>query len=109
MSFNIKKILLAMLLAAIIFGCQQPAQKPSEEIKVTETPSGKKIEMFAHTSSCFCHDSLRDRSGNDVLILSEWSQSMMAPASKDPYWRDPYWRAKVSSEIAKFQEYKGCD
>ena len=94
-----KRILLAVLIAAILFGCQQPAEKPSDTGKVTETPSEKKIEMFAHSSSCFCHDNLRDRSGNDVSILSEWQQSMMAHASKDPYWR-----AKVSSEIAKFPE-----
>ncbi len=96
-----KKILLAVLLATLILGCQQPAEKPPETAKIAETPSKERIEMFSSSSSCFCHDSLRDRSGNDVSILSEWSQSMMAHASKDPYWR-----AKVSSEIAKFPELK---
>lgn len=105
-----KRILFAAILialAVLVSGCQQPAEKPADQEKIkttpektpTKTPEAEKIELFAQSSSCFCHDGLRDRNGSDVSIPPEWSQSMMAHASKDPYWR-----AKVSSELAKFPE-----
>ena len=41
-----------------------------------------------------CHDGLTDNQGNDISIVKNWSTSMMANAT-----RDPYWRAKVASEL----------
>ena len=43
-----------------------------------------------------CHDSLADSSGNDISIVKNWSTSMMANAT-----RDPYWRAKVAAELQR--------
>lgn len=52
---------------------------------------------FSGSQNCaFCHDGIRDKNGADVSIAIDWSSSMMANAS-----RDPFWRAKVRSEIAR--------
>ncbi len=96
-----KKFVIILVLAFVVFGCQQPSQKASDQEQITQTPSAERVEMFTPSFSCTCHDGLRDSKGNDVSILTEWSQSMMAHASKDPYWR-----AKVSSEVEKFPELK---
>ena len=41
-----------------------------------------------------CHDNLTDIQGKDISIAKNWSSSMMANST-----RDPYWRAKVASEL----------
>ena len=58
-------------------------------------------QWFLPSSSCRgCHgyDSLQlanvDENGSDVNLVSHWESSMMALATKDPFWR-----AKVSQEI----------
>jgi len=43
-----------------------------------------------------CHDGLADGGGNDISIVKNWSTSMMANAT-----RDPYWRAKVAAELQR--------
>ena len=43
-----------------------------------------------------CHDGLSDSNGNDISIVRGWSDSMMANATKDPYWR-----AKVAAELRR--------
>ncbi|NOY10703.1 MAG: hypothetical protein GXO67_01165, partial [Archaeoglobi archaeon] len=103
-----KNLLLAaalVVLVVTISGCQQPVEKPAEEVKATPTPAEtqrpERVELFSTSSTCFCHDGLRDSGGNDVSIVSEWKMSMMSHASKDPYWR-----AKVSYEIEKFPELR---
>jgi hypothetical protein len=50
---------------------------------------------FSGSENCAsCHNNLSDTSGNDVSIIDAWETSMMANAT-----RDPYWRAKVASEL----------
>ena len=50
---------------------------------------------FSGSANCSqCHDGLRDEKGKDISIVKNWSTSMMANAT-----RDPYWRAKVASEL----------
>ena len=50
---------------------------------------------FSGSGNCSqCHDNLTDSQGNDLSIVKNWSTSMMANSS-----RDPYWRAKVASEL----------
>ncbi|MBV5301719.1 MAG: hypothetical protein J0649_08075 [Methylococcales bacterium] len=43
-----------------------------------------------------CHDNLVDSTGKDVSIQLDWSATMMANAS-----RDPFWKAKVRSELTR--------
>ena len=50
---------------------------------------------FSGSGNCaMCHDNLTDTSGNDVSIVRDWGNSMMANATKDPFWR-----AKVATEL----------
>lgn len=52
---------------------------------------------FSGSGNCSsCHDNLSDTSGNDVSIVKDWGASMMANATKDPFWR-----AKVATELER--------
>jgi len=52
---------------------------------------------FSGSGNCAqCHDGLTDNSGNDVSIVKDWGTSMMANATKDPFWR-----AKVATELER--------
>ena len=54
-------------------------------------------DHFSGSQNCsFCHDGLRDASGNDVSIVVDWQATMMANSA-----RDPLWRAKVASEVKR--------
>jgi len=62
------------------------------------TPSGDPYfwsTHFAGAGNCtHCHNGLYNDSGEDVSIEKDWSSSMMANSS-----RDPFWRAKLRSEL----------
>jgi len=52
---------------------------------------------FSGSGNCAtCHNQLSDENSVDVSIESDWASSMMANAT-----RDPFWRAKVASEIRR--------
>ncbi len=52
---------------------------------------------FSGSGNCaLCHDGLTDTSGDDVSIVKDWGASMMANATKDPFWR-----AKVATELER--------
>ncbi|NOQ88283.1 MAG: hypothetical protein GQ550_05105, partial [Gammaproteobacteria bacterium] len=52
---------------------------------------------FSGSGNCItCHDGLADTSGDDVSIVKDWGSSMMANATKDPFWR-----AKVATELER--------
>jgi hypothetical protein len=52
-------------------------------------------EHFSGSSNCTqCHNGIKDSSGKDVSIETDWSSTMMANST-----RDPFWRAKVRSEL----------
>ena len=54
-------------------------------------------EHFAGSANCtMCHNGLRDQSGLDVSIETDWSSTMMANST-----RDPFWRAKVRAELKR--------
>jgi hypothetical protein len=54
--------------------------------------------IFSTSDQCFaCHNGLVAPSGEDVSIASDWSASMMANSS-----RDPYWQAAVRREVMDF-------
>lgn len=63
---------------------------PAEDTTFTTT-------HFSGSGNCSqCHDGLTDTSGKDVSIVKDWGTSMMANATKDPFWR-----AKVASELKR--------
>ena len=42
---------------------------------------------FSGSGNCAtCHDGLTDTSGENVSIARDWGASMMANATKDPFW-----------------------
>ncbi|WP_049794576.1 dockerin type I domain-containing protein [Methylomonas methanica] len=52
---------------------------------------------FSGSQNCaMCHNGIVDNQNQDVSIVTDWSSTMMANST-----RDPFWRAKVRSEIAK--------
>ena len=52
---------------------------------------------FSGSGNCAsCHDGLTDTSGDDVSIVKDWGASMMANATKDPFWK-----AKVATELER--------
>jgi len=52
---------------------------------------------FSGSANCAtCHNGLTDGQGNDVSIEKDWSGTLMANAS-----RDPFWKAKVASELQR--------
>ena len=53
--------------------------------------------LFSGSGNCAtCHDGLTDTSGENVSIVRDWETSMMANATKDPFWR-----AKVATELER--------
>ncbi|NOQ78687.1 MAG: hypothetical protein GQ546_04735 [Gammaproteobacteria bacterium] len=56
-----------------------------------------KTPPFSGSGNCSdCHDGLIDTSEEDVSIVQDWGNSMMANATTDPFWR-----AKVASELKR--------
>ncbi|RJO62960.1 MAG: hypothetical protein C4542_01185 [Dehalococcoidia bacterium] len=59
---------------------------------------------FAGAGNCAqCHSNLKDASGKDVSIDTQWRSTMMANAA-----RDPYFLAKVASEAADLPALKSA-
>lgn len=57
---------------------------------------------FAGSGVCAqCHNKIEDQDGNDVSIVDAWERSMMANAT-----RDPFWQAKVRSELNRTPELR---
>ena len=68
---------------------------PSPEVfQGLPLPTGQ-LPLFTASGTCTgCHSGQRDQAGEDVAIDSAWRASMLANAS-----RDPYWLATVRSEV----------
>jgi len=59
-------------------------------------------EFFVGSGLCAtCHSNTTDQSGKDVSIDSFWRSTMMANAS-----RDPYWKAAVRNEVEQNPAYQ---
>jgi hypothetical protein len=101
-------VLSFVLLLALSYGNYNKAQEPFHTPAELSFFSSHQLngplvpgEWYLPSASCRgCHgyDSLQlaniDENGNDVNLVRHWESSMMALASKDPFWR-----AKVTHEI----------
>jgi hypothetical protein len=77
----------------------EPTPLPAYEAPPLPT---ERSTFFAASGVCAsCHNNLTDEAGNDVSIDTNWRPSMMANAS-----RDPYWRASVRSEVIDHPQLK---
>lgn len=97
---------LGFVLASLV-GCSDGVQISGDQEPVV-TLSGTLPDLSPHadgfagayysgSGQCStCHDDLQDNEGNDISLVKDWSGSMMANAS-----RDPYWIAKVAAESAR--------
>ncbi len=66
---------------------QLPAQSPGN--------AGFTSEHFAGSDNCtMCHNNLSDDQNQDMSIETDWSATMMANST-----RDPFWKAKVRTEL----------
>ena len=58
---------------------------------------------FSGSGNCaMCHNGIVDNQNKDVSIITDWSSTMMANST-----RDPFWKAKVRSELARHPELQG--
>jgi hypothetical protein len=77
----------------------EPTPLPAYEAPPLPT---ERSAFFAASGVCAsCHNNLTDEAGNDVSIDTNWRPSMMANAS-----RDPYWQASVRSEVIDHPQLK---
>ena len=86
-------ILLAWIMVSY-FSQAEADQSPGEQL----IP-----QLFETSDRCLaCHNGLTTPAGKDVSIGSNWQASMMANAS-----RDPYWQAAVRRETTEHPEAQG--
>jgi hypothetical protein len=75
------------------------SETPTENAKGDKVPPGT---VFRTSDRCVaCHNGLKTKSGEDISIGLQWSASIMANAS-----RDPYWQASVRRETIDHPESK---
>jgi hypothetical protein len=112
-----KKMIVVLLLGVLLAACST-AQSPTEQPPVaTEEPAAvveptavpefnglplaaDRGELFSGSGICTsCHSGMQDEAGVDVSIDKSWSATMLANASKDPYYL-----ATVRSEVDQAPE-----
>ncbi|MEJ2594614.1 MAG: T9SS type A sorting domain-containing protein [bacterium] len=86
-------ILTALIALSVVHAQQMNCSRQIDLTDGLELPLGYNA-LFAGSGECMlCHNSITDAMGNSIGILDDWRSTMMANASKDPFWR-----AKVSHE-----------
>ncbi|MBW1818560.1 MAG: hypothetical protein JRJ60_15560 [Deltaproteobacteria bacterium] len=74
-----------------------------------KTPRHPVPPLFAGADKCMaCHNGLAARSGLDVSIGSDWQASMMANASRDPYWHAAVRRETMDHPAAQAHIQNEC-
>ncbi|NOQ64853.1 MAG: hypothetical protein GQ582_10110 [Methyloprofundus sp.] len=74
----------------------------SEAVVNPRSSTTFRSEYFSGSGICAqCHEDISDGQGKDVSIVSAWSTTMMANAT-----RDPFWQAKLRSELNRTPSQK---
>lgn len=99
-----KKLLYSCLILIGLSGCDSSSTSLVSEENLVDTPQISiaskgdplfKTEHFSGSQNCErCHNRLSDDEGKDVSIIKDWQATMMANAT-----RDPFWKAKVRTEL----------
>ncbi len=108
-----KKIVVLLLLTLILAACTSPQPAATQPAPVTQEAAAPATapaaetefkglplvadrgELFSGSGVCVsCHTGMKDEAGMDVSTDKSWSASMLANASKDPYYL-----ATVRSEV----------
>lgn len=89
-------LILGSLVLLVVAACgpagMLPAPSPEETIALPAYDARplptERGSLFAGSGLCAsCHTDMADRAGTDVSIDTAWRASMMANASRDPYWQ----------------------
>jgi len=92
------------LTAILAIGLTLAGCAAQEQTAAPESPSLQEMVLFQPSSNCFaCHQGMRDASGNDVAINTQWQSSVMANAA-----RDPYYLASVRMETQKSPQFSAA-
>jgi mono/diheme cytochrome c family protein len=82
LNFGTAWVLLAIVSVFVLASCVTKAP-PSDPNSAASIP----LELFKASSNCAaCHQGMEDSFGNDVSIHTEWQNSIMANAARDPYY-----------------------
>lgn len=99
-------VLMALIIFGLTTGCMESKLSqgtPTTTSVAVETGQLPRMrgDFFSTSGECgFCHTGLKDSSGKDVSIETAWRSSVMANAS-----RDPYYRASVRSEVLQKTDF----
>lgn len=75
---------------------------PAFSAAAPETPTRPVPRLFMTSDRCIaCHNGLTASNGQDISIGWNWQSSMMANASKDPYWQAAVRRETLDHPRAK--------
>ena len=67
-------------------------------------------DLFVTSDHCLaCHNGLEGPAGQDISIGSDWRASMMANASRDPYWQAAVRREVLEHPAAAEELLDGVD
>lgn len=89
-------VLLTLLISITLVGCAVKEASPTtENVEILE------MVLFQPSANCAaCHQGMKDTLGNDVSMYTEWQTSIMANAT-----RDPYYLASVRMETLESPEF----
>jgi hypothetical protein len=94
-SIGLLPVALTISVAAALLTLQPGSAAPQVSQPPAPVPAGHPDTLFMTSHECLaCHNGLTTPAGEDVSIGVSWRASMMANAS-----RDPYWQAGVRREI----------
>jgi hypothetical protein len=104
----VKRLLLLLtLLAAVASWPGSSAQVPGSEQQKTSPE-----DRFHSSDRCVaCHNGMKTSTGEDISIGFEWRASIMANASRDPYWQGSVRRESIDhpeSQAAIEDECSTC-
>lgn len=92
---------LSLLVVTLLRAAQAPTGAPA--------PAAHAGLRFLTSHECLaCHNGLTTPSGEDVSIGSSWRGSMMANASRDPYWQAGVRRETIDHPSAKAEIEDEC-
>ncbi len=100
-----KNWFLALMILIVLVACGGEIETAAPTLVspiVEEAPlPAERGDYFATSGVCSaCHKNMVDGEGNDVSLDTYWRGTMMANAS-----RDPYWQASVRGEVISHPEY----
>ena len=92
-------IVLGLAVAGILPLVRGHSQTKTENAKGDRVPPGT---VFRTSDRCVaCHNGLKTREGEDISIGLDWSASIMANASRDPYWQGSVRRESIDHPESK--------